>query len=121
MSLTDNSHSYLTFCCDTCKILVLSDFFTVGISFFLRNAMVASSLPLDCNCITLFYSIKYQFAFRYNKYIDLACKGIISPEKLPPSERAAYFHGLRCHYQIFLFYFFYAFLSRDDNNPHKVN
>eukprot|EP00794_Sanderia_malayensis_P019666 gene19666-21613_t len=39
---------------------------------------------------------------RYNKYIDLACKGIISPEKLPPSERAAYFHGLRSHHQIFL-------------------
>ena len=30
----------------------------------------------------------------------MACKGIIAPEKLPPSERPAYYHGLRCHYQI---------------------
>ena len=27
---------------------------------------------------------------------------MISPEKLPPTERAAYFHGLRSHYQIIL-------------------
>ena len=26
--------------------------------------------------------------------------GIIEPEKLPPSERAAYYHGLRVHLQI---------------------
>ena len=32
----------------------------------------------------------------------MACKGIISPEKLPPTERVAYFHGLRSHYQIML-------------------
>ena len=25
---------------------------------------------------------------------------MISPEKLPPTARAAYFHGLRAHYQI---------------------
>lgn len=36
--------------------------------------------------------------FRH-KYIDLTCKGRISPEKLPPFERAAYYHGLRAHYQ----------------------
>ena len=34
--------------------------------------------------------------------VDLACKGMISSAKLPPSEREAYFHGLRFHYQIFL-------------------
>lgn len=27
---------------------------------------------------------------------------MISPEKLPPTERAAYFHGLRAHYQVML-------------------
>lgn len=27
-------------------------------------------------------------------------QGLILPEKLPPTERAAYFHGLRAHYQI---------------------
>ena len=37
---------------------------------------------------------------RHNKYIDTAVKGIILPEKLPPTERAAYFHGLRAHLQI---------------------
>nr|XP_047144537.1 uncharacterized protein LOC124818088 [Hydra vulgaris] len=39
---------------------------------------------------------------RYNKYIDLPCKGIISPEKFPPTDNAAYFHGLRAHCQILL-------------------
>lgn len=32
--------------------------------------------------------------------MHMACKGIIAPEKLPPSQRAAYFHGLRSHYQV---------------------
>ena len=32
--------------------------------------------------------------------MSMACKGIICPEKLPPSERAAYFHGLRTHFQV---------------------
>jgi len=40
--------------------------------------------------------------FRHNKYIDMAGKGMISPEKRPPTERAAYFHDLRPHYQIML-------------------
>ena len=30
----------------------------------------------------------------------MAYKGIIAPEKLPSSQRAAYFHGLRAHYQV---------------------
>ena len=38
--------------------------------------------------------------YRYQKYVDLAWKGIVVPEKLPPTVRAAYYHGLRCHYQI---------------------
>ena len=42
------------------------------------------------------------FRFRYRKYVDMASRGVIAPEKLPPSERAAYFHGLRTHYQIIL-------------------
>ena len=37
---------------------------------------------------------------RYEKYMDMACKGMICPEKLPPTTRAAYFHGLRAHHQI---------------------
>ena len=30
----------------------------------------------------------------------MTCRGVILPEKLPPTERAAHFHGLRAHYQI---------------------
>lgn len=30
----------------------------------------------------------------------MACRGAIFPEKLPPTKRAAHFHGLRAHYQI---------------------
>jgi len=30
----------------------------------------------------------------------MAAKGTISPEKLPPTKRAAFFHGLRSYYQI---------------------
>ena len=37
---------------------------------------------------------------RYVKYMEMACKGIISPEKLPPTEHVAYYHGLRAHYQV---------------------
>ena len=37
---------------------------------------------------------------RYFKYLDMACKGIIEPEKLPPTQRAAYFHSLRVHLQV---------------------
>ena len=47
-------------------------------------------------------SFNFCLFFRHNKYIDLACKGMISPEKLPPTERAAYYHGLRAHHQIIL-------------------
>ena len=37
---------------------------------------------------------------RYGKYLDMACKGIVTPEKLPPSERTSYSHGLHTHYQV---------------------
>ena len=30
----------------------------------------------------------------------MVCKGVLEPEKMPPTERAAYFHGLRAHLQI---------------------
>ena len=30
----------------------------------------------------------------------MACKGTIYPEKLPPTQRSCYFHGLRVHFQI---------------------
>ena len=32
--------------------------------------------------------------------MDQACKRTISPDKLPPTYRSAYHHGLRAHYQI---------------------
>ena len=37
---------------------------------------------------------------RYSKYQQIVCEGIIEPEKFPPTERAAWFHGLRVHLQI---------------------
>ena len=36
----------------------------------------------------------------YNKYIDLAAQGVVDPSKLPPSESAAYLHGLRTILQV---------------------
>ena len=30
----------------------------------------------------------------------MVCKGVIEPEKLPPTERAAHYHGLRVHLQV---------------------
>ena len=38
--------------------------------------------------------------FRYRKYLGMCCKGILEPEKMPPTERAAYYHALRVHLQI---------------------
>ena len=40
------------------------------------------------------------YFYRYRKYMGMSAKGVIQPEKLPPTDRAAYFHGLRAHYQI---------------------
>ena len=37
---------------------------------------------------------------RYNMYMEMTCKGVISPEMLPPTASAARFHGLRVHHQI---------------------
>eukprot|EP00111_Clytia_hemisphaerica_P014829 TCONS_00043701-protein len=37
---------------------------------------------------------------RYNKYQEMLANGLIEPEKLPPSERSAYHHGLRVHIQL---------------------
>ena len=37
---------------------------------------------------------------RYQKYADMSCRGNIQPEKLPPSERACFYHGLRTFSQI---------------------
>ena len=30
----------------------------------------------------------------------MTCTGLLEPEKLPPTKRAAHFHGLRVHFQI---------------------
>ena len=37
---------------------------------------------------------------RYNKYIDISFRCVYQPEKLPPTNRTAFFHGLRVFYQI---------------------
>lgn len=40
--------------------------------------------------------------YRHSYFLVLGTtgKGIVQPEKLPPTERAGYFHGLRAHHQI---------------------
>ena len=51
----------------------------------------------------LFYSSPVKLPMekiRYNKYMELASQGVIAPEKLPPTEESAYYHGLRVHLQI---------------------
>ena len=30
----------------------------------------------------------------------MVCRGVLQPEKLPPTERAAHYHGLRVHLQV---------------------
>lgn len=30
----------------------------------------------------------------------MICAGLLEPEKMPPTERAAYYHGLRVHFQV---------------------
>ena len=37
---------------------------------------------------------------RYHIYAELAGNGVIEPEKLPPTEDTAHYHGLRVHHQI---------------------
>ena len=32
--------------------------------------------------------------------MDMICKGLIESEKMPPTKRSAYFHGLRVHLQV---------------------
>ena len=38
--------------------------------------------------------------FRLKRYVELMSKEVIQPEKMPPTNRAAFFHGLKAHYQI---------------------
>ena len=56
-------------------------------------------------------------SFRYKKYLDMACKGSFEPAKMPPTERSAYFHGLRVHLQIMT----WKMLDNDNSerNPEK--
>ncbi|XP_066926559.1 uncharacterized protein [Clytia hemisphaerica] len=37
---------------------------------------------------------------RYNKYLEMLCKGLIQPERLPPTSDAATQHGARVHIQV---------------------
>ena len=46
---------------------------------------------------TFFYT---RLFLRHRKYLDMCCKGKVEPERMPPTERAAFFHGLRVHLQI---------------------
>ena len=37
---------------------------------------------------------------RYHKHLDMICRGVLEPEKMPPTERSAYYHELRVHLQV---------------------
>ena len=50
---------------------------------------------------------------RYKKFITMSGRGVINPESLPPTEQAAYYHGLRAFYQIMEWRFF----DEDSINP----
>ena len=56
-------------------------------------------------------------SFRYKKHLDRACKSSFEPGKMPPTECAAYFHGLRVHLQIMT----WKILDNDNSewNPEK--
>ena len=49
--------------------------------------------------VCIYYS---EFLYRHSKYLEMVCNGVILPEKLPPSERAAHFHGFRVHLQVII-------------------
>ena len=60
---------------------------------------------------------------RYSKYLNMTCRedihpeklsstGIICPEKLPPTSRASFFHGLRTYHQVMLWS-----LNGSENKP----
>ena len=44
-------------------------------------------------------SNEYYSVFRYKGYLEMMSKGVLQPE-MPPTNRAAFFHGLRTHHQI---------------------
>ena len=37
---------------------------------------------------------------RYKQYLDMTCKGIVKPSTMAPTERTAFYHGLRVHLRI---------------------
>ena len=41
---------------------------------------------------------------RYRKYIDMCTKGDVQPERMPPTDRSAYFHALRVHHQVLIWH-----------------
>ena len=52
----------------------------------------------------------------YQKYLDMSCRGVIKLEKLPPTERACYFHGLRVFLQIMEWKITYEYDPKIDFN-----
>ena len=40
------------------------------------------------------------FFLRYRKYMEMTENGVLEPEKMAPTDRTAYYHGLRAHLEI---------------------
>ena len=55
------------------------------------------------------------YVLRHRKYLEMCCKGRVEPERMPPTERVAVFHGLRVHLQIV------AWKMLDDNQEVQLN
>ena len=45
------------------------------------------------------------YTLRYRKYMDMVAKGVVQPENMTPTDRAAFFHGVRAHHQITIWKF----------------
>ncbi len=53
-------------------------------------------------------------SLRYSKFMEMRSNGkVLEPERLPPTERAAFLHSLRVHYQVVL----WTQLSDDKLDP----
>ena len=48
------------------------------------------------------YIKKFLHLKRYRQYLEMMSKGVLQPEKMPPTNRAARFHCLRAHHQILI-------------------
>ena len=64
-------------------------------NFYIKKFLHFKLLPKKFNKLNNNY-----FILRYQPYLEIKSEGVLQPEKMPPINRAAFFHGLRAHHQI---------------------